>query len=262
MTKRERYEPGTFSWVDLGTTDLDGAKQFYSSLFGWQADDQPVGEGMVYSMQQIGGDNVAAIYEMSSENRERDVPPNWLSYVSVEDADAAAAKAKELGATIHAEPFDVMDAGRMSVIQDPEGAMFAVWQPNESIGSERVNEPGCLTWNELNSHDIASAAVFYTSLFGWDAEPMDTGDAPPYSVILNAGQSNGGFMGLTEQHGDMPAHWLPYFVVESTDDAVERVKELGGELLAGPMDVPTGRIAAVRDPQGAAFALWQGEVNA
>jgi predicted enzyme related to lactoylglutathione lyase len=261
MGKRTEHAPGTFSWTDLGTTDADGAKAFYSELFGWQAEDMPAGDGQVYTMLKIGEDPVAALYEQSADMRERGVPPNWLSYVTVADVEATAARARELGGTVHMEPFDVLTAGRMTLIQDPAGAMLAAWQPKDSIGATRVNDPGCLTWNELSTNDTEAAAAFYGGLFGWSVEPIDTGGGPPYAIIRNGDRSNGGITGMQSEQSEMPAYWLPYFTVESSDDLVARADQLGATTLAGPLDLPNGRIAALRDPQGAAFAVFQGEID-
>jgi predicted enzyme related to lactoylglutathione lyase len=260
--KRERHEPGTFSWVDLGTTDVDGAKAFYAALFGWEGEDLPVGEGMTYTMLHLNGETVAAMYAQSKDQQEQDLPPNWMSYVTVEDAGATAEKARTLGATVLTDALEVMDAGSMAVIQDPTGAILSLWQPKDSIGATLVNAAGALTWTDLNTPDMDAAAEFYSALFGWDTEKMDTPpDTPGYTIIRNGGRSNGGMMELTGDQEGIPAHWLPYFAVESTDAAVERLSELGGEVLAGPMDVPAARIAAVRDPQGAAFAVLQGDLD-
>ena len=253
MGKRERYEPGTFCWVDLATTDPAGAKAFYGELFGWEAG--------TYTMLRLDGDEVCALYELSAEQREQGITPHWFSYVSVEDADATVAQARELGGTVHGEAFDVLDAGRMAILQDPTGAVLAAWQPWTHIGAHRVNDPGCLTWNELHTRDPETAAAFYTGLFGWETEPMEEDGKLAYVVIRNAGSSNGGIMPMTEQHGGALPHWLAYFTVRSCDGAIARVWELGGEVLAGPLDIGAGRIAAVRDPQGAVFALFEGETD-
>ena len=125
MGKRERYEPGTFCWVDLATTDPAGAKAFYGELFGWEAEDIPAGEAGIYTMLRLDGDEVCALYKMEAERREMGVLPHWLSYVSVEDADVTAAKARELGGTVLGDPFDVLGVGRMAIIQDPTGAVLA-----------------------------------------------------------------------------------------------------------------------------------------
>src|SRR5919199_1048247 len=261
MGERERYEPGTFCWVDLATTDPAGAKAFYGELFGWEAEDMPVGEAGTYTMLHLDGDEVCALTELDAGRREQGMPPHWSSYVSVEDADATVARARELGATVYGEAFDVFDAGRMAVIQDPVGTVFAVWQPGMHIGARRVNDPGCLGWNELHTREPETGADFYAGLFGWVMEPIEEDGKLAYMVIKNAGSSNGGIMPMTEQHGDAPPHWLAYFTVPSCEEAGARVRELGGGVLAGPLDLPAGRISVVHDPQGAMFALFEGETD-
>ena len=124
MGKRERYEPGTFCWVDLVTTDPASTKTFYSELFGWEAEDMPAGEAGTYTMLRIGRDEVCGLYEMESEQREWGIPPHWFSYVSVEDADATASRARELGGTVFGQAFDIDGDGRMVVVQDPTGAVL------------------------------------------------------------------------------------------------------------------------------------------
>jgi predicted enzyme related to lactoylglutathione lyase len=261
MGKRERYEPGTFCWVDLATTDPAGAKAFYGELLGWEAEDMPVGEAGTYTMLRLGGDDIGGLYEMGAEQREQDIRPHWFSYVSVEDADATASRAHELGGTVYGGAFDVVDSGRMAVIGDPTGAMLGAWQPRVHIGARRVNDPGCFTWNELQARDPETAAGFYSRLFGWETESHEENGKVAYVTIKNAGSSNGGMMPMTEQYGDASSYWLTYFTVPSCDDAIARVQELGGEVLAGPMNIGAGRIAVVSDPQGAAFALFAGETD-
>ena len=261
MGKRESYEPGTFCWVELQTTDREGAKAFYGELFGWEAEDMPAGDAGTYTMLRLDGDEVCGLYEMEAERREQGIPPHWFNYVSVEDADATASRARELGGTVYGEVFDVGDGGRMAAIQDPTGAVLGAWQPRQHIGARRVNDPGCLGWNELQSREPAAAASFYTELFGWETETIEENGEPVYVTIKNGGWSNGGIMPMTEQHGDTPTHWLPYFIVPSCDDAAAKVRELGGGVLAGPLDLGAGRIAVVSDPQGAVFALFEGETD-
>ncbi len=261
MGKRQRYEPGTFCWIDLATTDPAGAKAFYGELFGWEAEDMPAGEAGTYTMLRLDGDDIGGLYEMDAGQREQGVPPYWFSYVSVEDADATASRARELGGTVYGEAFDVLDSGRMAVIQDPTGAVLGAWQPRSHIGAGRVNDPGCFTWNELQTRDPRTAADFYAGLFGWETEPVEQNGDLVYVTIENAGAKNGGIMPMTEQHGDAPPFWLTYFTVPSCDDTVGKVRGLGGEVLAGPLDLGAGRIAVVSDPQGAAFALFEGETD-
>ncbi len=258
MGERTQYAPGTFSWTDLTTTDQDAAKAFYGNLFGWEADDRPVGDGIVYSMMQLGGKDVAAISPQPKMLRDAGAPPTWNSYVTVESADASADRAKELGATVMAPPFDVMDAGRMSVIQDPQGAFFAIWEPRESIGAGLVNAPGALSWNELASPDLDASRSFYSALFGWTIEPFE-GSPEPYLSIKNGDANNGGIRPAAP--AGTPPHWLVYFATEDIDTGLAKVEELGGAKLAGPMDIQIAKIGVVHDPQGAVFALYAGELE-
>lgn len=267
MGKRTGYQPGTFSWVELTTTDPKSAKTFYGDLFGWETEDSPIpaeAGGGVYTMALIDGESVAGINDQRPDQRDAGVPPHWFSYVAVADADAAAARAKEVGGEVHAGPFDVMDTGRMAVISDPTGAMFGVWQAGTSIGATLVNNPGSLTSNELSTDDIERASSFYSDLFGWQIAETDTGDEPPYWLIEHAGAaqgSNGGMRQLSPEQTGVPPYWMPYFTVTSIDDAATSVGDGGGMVHAGPMDIPSGRIAVVADPQGATFGLYEGEVD-
>lgn len=256
MGERTQYTPGTFCWTDLPTTDQDGAKTFYSGLFGWEAEDMPVGDGVNYSMMRLGGKDVSAISPQPQQQREAGVPPVWNSYVSVESADATADKAKEIGATVHAPPFDVMEAGRMAVIQDPQGAFFMLWEPRQHFGAALVNAPGALSWNELSSPDMDASASFYGDLFGWTATPFEGSDQPYFS-IKNGDASNGGIRELTQP--GLPPHWTTYFGSEDVVAGLAKVEELGGAKIAGPIDLPMGKIGVARDPQGAAFALYAGQ---
>lgn len=263
MGERTHYEPGTFCWTDLATTDPEGAKAFYGGLFGWEAEDMPAGDAGTYTMLKVGGDEVCALYELEAERREMGIPSHWLSHVSVEDAGATAARAEELGGTSFGGAFNVMDAGRMAVVQDPAGAVLAAWEPGAHVGAQRVNDVGCMTWNELQSSEPERAASFYSDLFGWETEPHESEGRVAYVTIQNSGSINGGVMPMTEAHGDAPPHWLPYFTVASCDYATAKARELGGRVMAGPIDLPqqTGRIAVVMDPQGAAFAVFEGETD-
>jgi len=257
MGERSEYAPGTFCWSELATSDQEAAKAFYGALFGWQAQDNPVGEGAYYSMQLLDGKVVAAIAAQPQQQRDAGVPPLWNSYVSVADADAVAERAKTLGADVHAPPFDVFTVGRMAVLADPQGAYFMLWQPREHVGAQLVNAPGALVWNELQSPDIDASASFYGDLFGWGFEEM-AGSPERYLTIKNAGAYNGGVRGLTPPS---PPSWLTYFGVQDIDQGLAKLTELGGSALAGPIDIQMAKIAVVADPQGAVFALYAGELE-
>jgi predicted enzyme related to lactoylglutathione lyase len=256
MGERTNYTPGTFSWCDLTTTDQEGAKSFYGGLFGWTMEDMPAGENMLYTMAGVDGKHVAAISGQPEQQREAGIPPMWNSYVTVESADEALDRATGLGATVHAPAFDVFDAGRMGVVQDPQGAFFEVWEPKQHIGAALVNGPGLLSWNELATPDPDGSAGFYSELFGWTAEPIE-GMQMPYMVVKNRdGRSNGGIRGAAEQE---PTYWLVYFGTDDLDGTVAKAGELGGKTLMEPTNIGVGNIAALQDPQGAVFALYAGQ---
>ena len=258
MGERTKYTPGTFSWTDLATPDQDGAKAFYCELFGWEVDDRPIGDGVYYSMMRIDGKDVAAISPQPQQQRDAGVPPVWNSYITVDSADETLARARELGGTVHAPAFDVLDVGRMGVVQDPHGAYFLPWEPKTHIGASLVNAPGALCWNELGSPDLDASAAFYGDLFGWTTEALP--DSPmPYRVIKNAeGHTNGGMRPVMPPGA--PPSWLVYFGIDDADKGLAKAGELGATTLAEPTDIgPNGRIVVAQDPQGAVFALYAGQ---
>jgi len=250
------HAPGTFCWPELATTDQKSAVAFYRTLFGWDVDEQPIGPTETYAIFKLRGKNICAAYSMRAEERQRGVPPHWGSYVSVADADAATTRAQELGAKVLAPAFDVMDAGRMAVLQDPTGGVFMVWQAKKHVGAEVLGDPGSLCWTELATRDTKAAEKFYTSLFGWTAKHGT--DGMEYIELANKGQQQGGILPITPQMGNMPTAWTPYFMVTDVDATAAKVKELGGRVYMGPQDLPkVGRFAVVADPQGAMFDIFK-----
>ena len=255
MGERTSYPPGTFSWADLATSDPDDAKRFYTGLFGWDFEDQPIpGDSGVYTMLRKDGKDVAALFQAREG-----MPTFWGSYVTVESADSMAARANELGGTLVVEPFDVMDVGRMAVVQDPTGAILSVWEPHGSIGANLVNVPGAITLNQLGTPDPEKAEAFYGALFGWRTEQVAAGDNPYWGIYLGD-RLNGGMMRI-DPDGGVPPHWLTYFGSADVDADAGKAGELGGQVMLPPMDVPGGRIAVTRDPQGAMFGLFAGRFD-
>jgi predicted enzyme related to lactoylglutathione lyase len=218
-----------------------------------------MGPTEVYSTLQMRGKPVGAAYTMRAEERQMGLPPHWNSYVTVANADEATKKAASLGAKVLAPPFDVMEHGRMAVLQDPTGAVFQVWQPNKHVGAMILNEPGALCWTELTTTDTKAAEKFYTGLFGWGVKHGAPGAPMEYTEFSVNGQPS---IGMMAKPADMPAHipsyWMPYFQVANTDDSAAKIKSLGGSVMVGPQDIPgTGRFAIGSDPQGAMFAVFQ-----
>lgn len=256
MPEVKSHAPGSFCWIELGTNDPDGAKKFYTELFGWQAEDTPAGPDMVYTMLRIRGLDVGAMYKQGAEETAHGIPPHWNSYVAVASADDAAAKAKALGGNILADAFDVMDVGRMAIVQDPLGATFQVWQAKTHYGVKLVGEAGTFCWDELWTTDRKKAAEFYTGLFGWKTKDGDAGPAGVYTEWSNGDQPIGGMMEISPDMGPVPPNWLPYFMVDDCNATAETAGAVGGKLFVPPTDIPNvGRFSVIADPQGAMFAV-------
>jgi predicted enzyme related to lactoylglutathione lyase len=253
-----QHAPGTFCWPELASTDQNAAKEFYGKLFGWTCRENPIGESEVYTIFQLGGRDCAALYTMKPEMQKQGVPPHWGAYVAVASADEAAAKAKQLGATVFLEPFDVMEHGRMAGLQDPIGAMFFVWEAKKHVGIGVMGEPGALAWTQLNAREPVPAKKFYTQLFGWTAQddPMPQGGGD-YTTLSRGGQPMGGIMPMpSEVPAQAPSHWLSYFATKDVDATVAKTMNLGGKTMVPGTDIPgMGRFAVLADPQGAVFAV-------
>ena len=255
MSEISSYEPGTPSWVDLGTPDLEASVSFYESLFGWSIPEGPNSEQTGgYRQAMRDGKPVAGMMPLMQEGQ----PPAWSSYVAVADAGATASAVTDAGGKVLAEPMEVMDLGRMAVFADPGGAVFGIWQAGTFAGAGVVNEPVSLSWNELNTRDPDGAKQFYEAVFGWTAEETEMPDGGTYNMWHRDGADAivGGMLDIRGRLPDeIPAHWLAYFAVADCDATVEKAKELGGQVNFGPMDLPAGRFAVLTDPHGAHFGV-------
>ena len=259
MADFSSHAAGTFAWPELATTDQKAGVAFYRDLFGWAVNDNQMGPDEVYTTFQLRGQPVSAAYTMRPEERQHGAPPHWNSYVAVASADDAAKRAQELGGKILAPPFDVMEFGRMAVLQDPTGAVFQVWQAKAHIGARILNEPGALCWTELTTTDTKAAETFYTKLFGWTPKHSAPAAGMEYTEFSVGGTPS---IGMMAKPPDMPAHipsyWMPYFQVTDVEQSASKGKELGGKVMVGPHDIPdAGRFAILTDPQGAMFAVFQ-----
>lgn len=273
MLERDGYLPGVPCWVDTSQPDPEAAVAFYSGLFGWDCEDtMPPDAPGHYFVARLHGGDVAAIGSVPEGG-----PANaaWNTYVWVESADEAASKAVDAGGRVVMEPFDVMDAGRMAVLADPEGAAFCVWQAKRHRGAQIVNEPGSLNFNGLNTHDPEGAKSFYGSVFGWEALGLGAGAEmwrlPGYGEFLEqrdpgirermaeAGAPEGfedvvaTLNPIAEDQSDVPAGWSVTFAVDDADATAKRAAELGGQVVVPPFDAPWVRMTVITDPQGATF---------
>jgi predicted enzyme related to lactoylglutathione lyase len=260
MPTMTKYVAGTFCWPELGTSDTAGARKFYGGVFDWTTVDMPIPGGDPYTMINKGEAAVGALYALFEEQKKHGVPSHWLSYVATDDVNATVEKVNANGGKVLMGPMDVKPdgtnlVGRTAVIQDPEGAAFAVWEAGTHCGASLVNEPGSLCWNELMTRDVPRAKKFYSAVFGWTAQDMDM-PTGPYTVVMVGERPNGGFMTMPREAGEAPPHWMIYFAVDDCDARQRKAESLGGKTVVPPFDVPeVGRLSVIQDPQGATFAI-------
>jgi uncharacterized protein len=273
MPERDGYIPGVPCWIDTSQPDPEAAVDFYRGLFDWEFEDvMPPDSPGKYFIARIRGGDVAAVGSVPEA-----APPMamWNTYVWVESADETAAKVKDAGGAVVMDPFDVMDAGRMAVCADPEGAVFCVWQAKEHKGARVVNEHGSLNFNGLNTRDPQSAKPFYGSVFGWETLGLNGGfemwTLPGYGDYLERDNQDlrkqmaeagapAGFVDVVaainpigDDQADTPAHWNVTFAVDDADAIAAKATELGGTVVAPPFDAPWVRTTVLADPQGATF---------
>jgi uncharacterized protein len=258
MSERTEYAPGEFCWVDLSTTDVNGAKDFYGELLDVEVQSAPGDpeETGGYGFFTRGGKMVAGIGPVQSDEGHS----AWSSYVKVDDADAAAEKAKAAGGKVFFGPADLPnDSGRVAMFQDPGGAFIGAVQQERHPGAQLVNEPGTWNWTNLLTRDTDAAQDFYGKVFGWAA--VQPPGAPDFiwSWQLEGQRWPEGIAGLMRMGSEMPAdappYWQVYLVVEEAEQAIEKTKGAGGRLIFGPQEIPSGKIAVLFDPQGAAFSI-------
>jgi uncharacterized protein len=277
MPERDGYMPGVPCWVDTSQPDPEAATAFYSGLFGWDFKDaMPPDSDGKYFIASLGGGAVAAV---GSQPEGGSSMATWNTYVWVDDADATAAKVRDAGGRVMADPFDVFDAGRMAVFSDPEGAAFCVWQAMRHKGAQVVNEPGSLNFNGLNTRNVEGAQSFYGSLFGWEALGLDGGvqmwRLPGYGAFLEKSDPGlrermagsgapAGFEDvvatlnpIADDQPDTPPHWSVTFAVDDADATAAKATELGGQVIVAPFDAPWVRMAVIGDPWGATFVASQ-----
>ncbi|HXR17555.1 MAG TPA: VOC family protein [Terriglobales bacterium] len=259
MAITDKPKTGSFCWIELSTTDQNAAKSFYTSLFGWAVNDMPMGPDGVYTIFQLQGGDVGAACTLRPEQRSQGIPPHWMPYILVESADAAATRAAQVGGKVCAPAFDVMDVGRMAVIQDPTGATFCVWQAKQSSGVTVRGVDGTLCWADLSTPDQARAGKFYSDLFGWKLSGGEHSDPPSdYLHIQNGGDFIGGIPPAAHRDPGTPAHWLAYFQTSNCDATAAKAKQLGAKFYLEPMTMENvGRFGVLADPQGAVFAIFQ-----
>ena len=257
MSNIDQHPAGNFVWFELSTSDPAGAKQFYSSLCGWEAQDMPMGPDMVYTMFQLRGRDTGGAYKMKDEDSQLGIPPNWLLYISVASADAAIATALEHGGSAMSPAIDIPNVGRMAVLQDPVGAIFAVFEAGQHKGVGIYGEPNAFCWADLQTPDRERTAPFYGSLFGWQFLPGKDKDPNGYLHIKNGEQYIGGLPEARNLPPSVMPHWLPYIQCTDCSAQTAKAEQLGGRIIVPATTVPDQlSYSVIADPQGAVFALF------
>jgi predicted enzyme related to lactoylglutathione lyase len=259
MPQVESYKQGTPCWVDLSASDIEAARKFYSELFGWELDAMPVGPDMTYYMAKLQGRYVAGMMQQMPDLAAAGVPSYWASYIAVDNADEAAARAVEAGGTLLYPVDEVPNgSGRMFAASDPTGAQVGFWEAGSHVGSGLADKPGAMVWSELQTDDVPRAVPFYEAVTGCTSETAPAGDLSEYTTFLVDGKSVAGAM-KQPMEGVLP-FWMTYFMVEDVDLAAARAQGLGAQIHAPAFDVPgVGRLAVLADPNGAAFSLMASE---
>jgi predicted enzyme related to lactoylglutathione lyase len=253
---------GSFCWFELATTDQEAAKQFYGALFGWSASDHRMGPEETYTTFQLNGAHVGAGYTVRANERPQGASPHWLIYIGVDDADVAAERARTLGGKVLAGPFDVADSGRMALIQDPAGVVFGIWQGRKEPGIVITGADNTVCWIDVSAPDQSRTAEFYSTLFGWqmvEGKSMHPAKPGDYYHIVNAGQMQGGVPPPAMRDPHAPPHMLMYVEVDDCAAMERKAASLGARVHVKTMKIgENGAMAVLADPQGATFALHQG----
>lgn len=253
---------GTFAWADLVSPDLEVSKRFYAGLFGWEPASLPDHPASDYTLFTLDGARVAGLVPMSPGMKDQGVPSRWVSYVLVDDLDAVVERVEGLGGAVPLPATDVVDSGRMAMIQDPSGSSVSLWQAAKHVGAERLHDPGCMTWNELLTRDPDAARDFFAELLGWEFRTIDTGGRGTYEMALVGDRRVGGIMAMPpEVPDDVPPHWDVYFAVDDVDGVAERAAGLGGSVPMAPTTIPVGRLALIADPGGATFTIYRADAR-
>lgn len=248
-------QQGKFVWYELMTTDAPAATRFYQSVVGWKAEDSGM-PGVQYTILNADSSRVGGLMELPQSARDGGAKPGWIGYVGVDDVDATAARVTGAGGAVHRPAQDIPGIGRFAIVTDPQGAQFTLFKPmgTDEAPADAQMAPGHVGWHELHARDQTAALAFYSDLFGWTkADAVDMGPMGTYQMFASGGATVGGMMTRTD---GSPPHWLYYFNVADINAGASRVKDAGGQVINGPMEVPGGSwIVHGTDPQGATFAI-------
>jgi len=248
---------GRVVWHDCMTPDVDKSIEFYTKLFGWTIETwDPSPSGVPYPMIKNGEESLGGFVKLDGGT---ELPPHWISYVHVDDIDAALQRTAANGGKVCVPATEIPTVGKFSVIEDPTGGYISPFCGQNEPGPEPENGPpvGNFIWEELLTSDPVKAAGFYGEVFGWATEEMDMGENGIYRVQKRGDVPEAGIM-QKPPDAPGPSHWLSYVRVDDVDAAAARAVELGGRTFVEPMDVPSiGRMSVHADSVGGMFAVYK-----
>lgn len=256
MAEIKSYLAGTPSWCHVSVPDLEAAKHFYGTLFGWTFEDSGPEFGNYHNCL-LRGVPVAGMAPSMAASDAASPPPSWTVFFDTKDADVSCAAITASGGALLSPTMDVGALGRMAIAADPTGAVFGVWQAKQHIGAALINEPGAMTWHELLSRDVPSAVAFYQSALG---NPIGKMPMPgmDYYTMKAGDQMSAGVMAMpSHMPASVPSYWSVYFAVADADAASATIKSLGGKVMGEAFDTPFGRAGFAYDPWGANFSFIQ-----
>jgi uncharacterized protein len=255
MGERTRYDPGTFCWVGLATSDVAAAKAFYGSPFSWLGGRGLAGgsRGRIHgvALRRPGRrDPLPAAAGVASGGRAPALDLLHLGRGRRRHRGAGGAALRRSGL-----PRALRCARRRPRCRHPrsDGGGVVALAARSRIGAQFVNDTGALCWNELARTEVERAKSLYGELLDWEYQT-------DYVSVTNAGRLNGGMRGQTEQDRRAAPAWLPY-TVESANQIPLQAARPGGRGLRATSEGPRGRYAVIADPQNAAFAVFEGETD-
>ena len=249
------YPHGLITWTDLSSPDVPAARDFYSALLGWEAEDIYYDNQLVYTMFRNDGKLAAGLGKQPPEIASLGIPPLWATYVNVDDVETVAAAFAANGGNLIAPPMDVMNSGRMAYGTDPTGATIGFWQAGDHKGAEAFNDPGFLTWNELTTRDLKAATEFYEAILPWRVATRDIGGFKYHRFMLGDRPTGGVMLMDDNWPPEIPAHWMAYFRVADAEKTVDQVAALGGKVSVPPFETQQGEVAVLNDPSGGTFSI-------
>jgi hypothetical protein len=263
MSERDGYEHGVPCWVDTWRAEAGPTARFYAELFGWELAGDEDGQAESYVIASLRGRDVAGIGSPLPEAASA-APPAWTTYIWVDDADQTAAKVREAGGTVLAEPFDSLDGGRMAILADPAGAAFGAWAPGEHRGAGIVNEAGAWAMSFLQTPDPEAAGRFYGEVFGWETEsfgpatmfrlPGFFGGEPSQPVPRDVVATM-----MPAEDETTQARWAVNFWVTDVAAVAAKTRELGGTVVEEPAEIPgvPMKEGVIADPEGAMVSVTE-----